>query len=191
MSADHSRGGPSLPGKVIAIHRALAAAKVPHAIGGAIALAYYGEPRVTVDIDVNVFVPAERWPEIAQALAALVIDVDLDERELARRREARLLWDRNPVHLFFSDDALHEAMPAAVRRVPFAGSTIPIVSPEHLIIRKAMLDRPKDWLDIEAILATGEPLDLKEIRTWLTRLAGRDDDLRLSKLQGMALRHGG
>ena len=55
-------------------------------------------------------------------------------------------------------------MPAAVRRVPFAGATIPIVSPEHLVIRKVMLDRPKDWLDIEAILAAETPLDLEEVR---------------------------
>jgi hypothetical protein len=39
-------------------------------------------------------------------------------------------------------------MPAGVRNVPFGGATIPIVSCEHLIVRKAMLDRPKDWLDI-------------------------------------------
>jgi hypothetical protein len=32
----------------------------------------------------------------------------------------------------FDEDELHAAMPHAVRRVPFAGSTIPIVSPEHL-----------------------------------------------------------
>jgi len=185
-----SHGAPSLVEKVLAVDQALAGAEVPHAIGGAIALAYYGEPRVTVDIDANVFVPADRWPEIAQALAALGIDVDLDERELARHKEARLPWDRNPVHLFFSEDALHEAMPAAVRRVPFTRSTIPIVSPEHLIIRKAMLDRPKDWLDIETILAAGEPLDLEEVRTWLTRLAGRDDP-RLTKLHGIVLRRGG
>jgi hypothetical protein len=43
-------------------------------------------------------------------------------------------------------------MPAAVREVPFAEAMIPIVSPEHLIVRKAMLDRSKDWVDVEAIL---------------------------------------
>ncbi|HEY7952208.1 MAG TPA: hypothetical protein VID70_04420 [Solirubrobacteraceae bacterium] len=46
---------PSLPDKVLAIHRALAQAKVAHAFGGALALAYYAEPRGTIDIDLNVF----------------------------------------------------------------------------------------------------------------------------------------
>lgn len=166
-----TEGSPSLSEKVLAIDRALGAAGIEHAIGGALAFAYYGEPRTTIDIDVNVFVSTDRWPEVADALAPLVIDFEVDERELARHKEARLLWDRNPVHLFFSYDELHAAMPTAVREVPFAESTIPIVSPEHLVVRKAMLDRPKDWLDIEAILGAETPLDLEEIRSWLGRLA--------------------
>ena len=42
-------GSPNLPGKILATHDALA--EVDHAFGGAIALAYYAEPRATVDID--------------------------------------------------------------------------------------------------------------------------------------------
>ncbi len=162
---------PSPEERVLAVDRALAVAGIPHAIGGAIALGHYAEPRPIRDIDVNAFVAPERRPEVEAALAG--IDAD-----------------GPPVHLFFSDDALHEAMPAAVREVPFAGTTIPIVSPEHLVIRKAMLDRPKDWLDIEAILAAETPLDLDVIRSWLERLAGRDDP-RLEKLDAIVRRLGG
>jgi hypothetical protein len=50
----------SLPEKVVAIDRALD--DVPHAFGGALALAYYAEPRATVDIDLNVFVPVADAP---------------------------------------------------------------------------------------------------------------------------------
>jgi hypothetical protein len=167
-----TEGSPPLTEKVLAVDRALADAGIGHAIGGAIAVAYYGEPRVTIDIDANVFVSADRLPEIGRALRPLGVDLAHDERELAEDRQVRLRWDSNPVHLFFSHDALHEAMPVAVRLVPFAGGTIPIVSPEHLVIRKAMLDRPKDWLDIEAILAAQTPLDPEEIRAWIERLAG-------------------
>jgi hypothetical protein len=174
-------GAPSLPEKVVAVDRALGEAGIPHAIGGALALAYYGEPRVTIDIDVNVFIAIDNWPEIERALKPLGVDVALDHRELAREKQARLLWDRNPVHLFFSFDALHEEMATATRSVPFAGTEIPIVAPEHLVVRKAMLDRPKDWLDIGAILVATEPLDLEQIEGWVRRLAG-DDDPRVTKL---------
>jgi hypothetical protein len=180
-------GSPSLAEKVIAVDCALSAADLPHAFGGALAYAYYGEPRTTIDIDVNVFIPIDRWPEVETALEPLPIDLGLDPKELAEERQARLPWDLNPVHLFFSYDDLHAEMPMAIRRVPFAETEIPIVAPEHLVIRKAMLDRTKDWLDIEAILIASDPLDLLEIETWVRRLAGDGDD-RVTKLQDLARR---
>jgi hypothetical protein len=183
MSPTGNRSGAavSLPDKVVAIHRALAAARLPHAIGGAIALAYYAEPRATVDVDVNVFVPTDRWPDIRAALARLGVDVDLDESALVRDGQVRLWWDLNPVDLFFSYDPFHDEMEGATRRVPFNDARIPILGPEHLTICKAIFDRPKDWLDIEAILVVAEPLDLGAIESWLTRMVGPDDE-RLAKL---------
>ncbi len=147
-------GAPDTPSadQVLAVHRALAAAGIPHAIGGAVALGYYAAPRPTPDIDVNVFVPPERRPEVEAALAPLP--------------------HRAQVHPFFAEDALHDAMPAAVRQVPWAGATIPLLAPEHLIVRKTILDRPKDRPDIEAIRAANDDLDLAEIDYWVKRLAG-------------------
>lgn len=179
--SERSKSSPSLPKKVIAIHRALTEAKVPHAIGGALALAYYAEPRATIDVDVNVFVPTERWPDVRDALAPLGVDVDADEEELSRNGQIRIWWDRNPVDLFFSYDPFHDEMRRSARRVPFADETIPILSPEHLAVCKAMFDRPKDWLDIEQILVATDPLDLQEIEVWLERLVGEHDP-RVRKL---------
>lgn len=176
-----------MPDKVVAIDRALTAAEIPHAIGGAIALAYYAEPRVTVDVDVNVFVPAKRWPEIKKALAGLGVAVEADESALARDGQVRLWWGRNPIDLFFSHDPLHDQMASAVRRVPFGDTQIPILAPQHLAVRKALLDRPKDWLDIEAMLAFTDPLDLDAIRSWLTRMVGPEDE-RLEKLDALVAR---
>jgi hypothetical protein len=73
-------------------------------------------------------------------------------------------------------------MKEAVREVPFAEGSIPIVAPEHLVIRKAMLDRPKDWLDIEQIFVATSPLDFQEIESWIKQLVGTDDP-RLTKLR--------
>jgi hypothetical protein len=180
-------GAPSLPEKVVALHEALDGARVPHAIGGALALAYYAEPRATIDVDINVFVPTERWEDVRDALAPLGVDVGVDVRALTRDDQARLWWDRNPVDLFFSYDEFHEEMRRGARRVPFAGATLPILAPEHLAVCKAMFDRPKDWLDIEQILVATDPLDLAEIESWLERMVS-DGDPRLEKLRGIRSR---
>jgi len=157
-------------------------AGIPHAFGGALALGYYAEPRETKDIDVNVFVQVERWPEVREAVAPLGVNVETDEGELEAEAQVKLVWNESPLHLFFSQDALHEEMERKMRGVPFVGTTIPIVSPEHLVIRKALLDRTKDWLDIEQIFAATSPLGLREIEHWMEQMAGIDDP-RLAKLR--------
>lgn len=173
----------SLPEKVIAVHEGLAAAQIPHAIGGALALAYYAEPRATIDIDVNVFVSTEHWQSVHDALGPLGVAVDdLDFDALKRDGQCRLWWGQTPVDLFFAYDAIHEEMPKETRKVPFADTTLPILSPEHLAICKAMFDRPKDWLDIEQMLVATDGIDLAEIEGWLTRMVGEQDS-RLKRLE--------
>jgi hypothetical protein len=176
---------PPLPDKVIAIHEALTEAKVPHAIGGALALAYYTAPRATIDVDVNVFVPVERWREVTDALASIGVDTgDLEAVALERDGQCRLWWGNNAVDLFFSYDSIHEEMRKEARRVPFADATLPILSPEHLAVCKAMFDRRKDWLDIEQMLVATDDLDVDEIERWLERMVGTGD-ARLERLRQM------
>jgi hypothetical protein len=175
--------------KVLALHRALGDAGVPHAIGGALALAYYAEPRNTIDVDINVFVPVDRWPGVRDAIRPLGVDVSADERALARDGQVRLWWEQNPVDLFFSYDPFHDEMRKAARRVPFAGTTIEVLSPEHLAVCKAMFDRPKDWLDIESVIVATDPLDLPEVEAWLESMAGETNQ-RLTRLRELRERLG-
>jgi hypothetical protein len=174
---------PSLPDKVIAVHEALADAKIPHALGGALALAYYAEPRATIDIDLNVFVPTESWPQVVGELEALGVDSrGLVPEELERDGQCRLWWEDNAVDLFFAYAPIHEAMSKETRRVPFAGIKVPILGPEHLVVCKAMFDRRKDWLDIEQMLLATDDLDVVEVERWLERMVGEDDP-RLARLR--------
>lgn len=174
---------PSLPEKVIVIHESLVDAKIPYALGGALALAYYADPRATIDIDVNVFVPTERWREVVEALTEIGVSADrLDPSALERDGQCRLWWGDNAVDLFFAYDPIHEEMRGQSRRVPFGGVTVSILSPEHLAVCKAMFDRRKDWIDIEQMLIASDDLDLAEIEKWLVRMAG-DSDHRVERLR--------
>jgi hypothetical protein len=173
---------PPLPDKVTAVHEALRAARIPHALGGALALAYYATPRATIDIDLNVFVPVKRWREVIDLLEPLGIAAeDLDPDALERDGQCRLWWGDNAVDLFFAYDPFHREMKRQVRRVPFGGTTVPILAPEHLAVCKAMLDRRKDWLDIEQMLIAADELDVEAVEKWLERMAGSRDP-RLARL---------
>lgn len=61
-------------------------------------------------------------------------------------------------------------MKRRIREVPFGDGTIPLVAPEHLVIRKTLLGRPKDREDIERILAR-TPVDQEEVDAWVRRLS--------------------
>lgn len=164
----------TLPEKIVALHVALG--DLPHAFGGAIALAYYAEPRGTVDIDLNVFVPElEAARAVAPLEAAGVTVRDGDLRRAQRDGQARLFWDTTPVDLFLSYDAFHDSAERAARLVPFADTTIPVLAPEHLVVCKVVFDRARDWVDIDAMLDAGTTIDGAETIRWVQRIVGDAD----------------
>ena len=57
--------------QIVALEQAFVAAGIPHAFGGAQALAYYGSVRATHDIDVNVFLPAAEAERVFGVLGSL------------------------------------------------------------------------------------------------------------------------
>jgi hypothetical protein len=166
---------PSLPEKIVAIHEQFTRARTPHAFGGALALAYYAEPRATIDIDVNVFVKPSDYPAVEQTLAWLGVKDGASPEVVQRDGQCRLRWGHTPIDLFFAYDELHEAMRRMIRKEPFAETTIPVLAPEHLLVCKAVFNRPKDWLDIEQMLVCVEELDAREVGMWLERILGADD----------------
>lgn len=164
--------------KIVAIERALEAAGIPHAFGGANALAYYGTPRATADIDLNVFVASSRAREVLDALAAIGVSTEgerLRER-IARDGQARVFWERTPIDLFFSYDPLHDSSMQRRRRVDFGGDEIHVLSAEDLMVYKVVFDREKDWRDIaEVIFAAEGELDFDYVREWIAKIVPEDD----------------
>jgi len=171
--------------RVLELHAALSDAGLPYAFGGAIALGYATEePRMTRDVDVNVFVNAA---EARSVLAALPRDLAYDDdfpALLERDGQGRIQSGMFPVDLFLTNMALHSEARDRVRTVPFAETSIPVLSALDIVIFKAMFDRTKDWADIEAVFAA-EAVALHEVRDELTKLVGPADH-RLSRLAAAA-----
>jgi hypothetical protein len=148
---------------------------VSHQFGGAIALAWYRNPRATTDIDVNLTLPPELAPPILEALRGLGVVVGREARAaIAADGQARLDWDGSYLDVFFATTTLHFEMAERARTVRFGPVEIPILAPEHLIICKAVFDRPKDWLDIEEMVRWGTRIDVGATMTWVAALLGQD-----------------
>ncbi len=165
---------------LFAVHDALDRAGIPHAVGGAIALAYCTlDPRGTRDIDVNVFVGPERAREVFAALPE-GIEVSGERLEqLERDGQVRLRSGITPVDLFLNVLPFHDHVEEHVRQVPFEGRTIPILSCTALVVFKAMFDRTQDWADIEAMVEA-QSFDPDEASHWIREMVG--DDRRIDQL---------
>jgi hypothetical protein len=171
----------NLPERLVALHESLDGARVPHAFGGAIALAYWTlDPRGTSDIDCNLFVPASDPDPALSALPAGIRQPAGLAETIARDGQVRLWWDETPVDLFFDYEPVHEQAARNSRRVPFHGTEIPVLGPTELVVFKVMFDRTRDWADVEAVMEAGT-VDTAAVRTTLQRLLGPDDP-RLERL---------
>lgn len=165
----------TLPERLLELHRALTRRSLPHAFGGAIALAYWTlDPRGTSDIDVNVFVPVTDSGRVLDALPDGIAQPEGTEEAIRRDGQIRLWWDETPVDLFFDYAPVHADAARERQSVPFAGTEIPVLGPIELAVFKAMFDRTRDWADIEAMIAANA-LDLDAVHESLRAMLGPED----------------
>lgn len=175
---------PGLLEKVLAVDAALDRGGVPHAFGGALALALHVEqPRGTADIDVNISVPTARAAEVLSALPDGVAHSTADVVTIERDGQVRLWWGRTPLDLFFPQHLLHQVVAGRTHRMPLGDGVVPVLSATDLTIFKALFDRTKDWADIEEMVAFGSP-DLVEALAWLEEIVGADDP-RVARLRAV------
>jgi hypothetical protein len=165
-----------LPYKMMAIHESLAAARISHAFGGALALAWCTQQaRGTIDLDVNVFVSPERTASALAALPPEIVATEDDRALLERDGQARLWWEDTPVDVFLNTTDFHEQVATRVHLEPFAGEQLPFLACHDLAVFKAFFNRTKDWADLEAMVAAGS-LDVSAVGGVLAGFLGADDD---------------
>jgi hypothetical protein len=174
----------TLPGKIVALHDALAGAEVPHAFGGALALAWCTErARGTIDIDVNLFLDRQHAERVLDALPRGVRWNAKDRDDIARDGQTRLWWGETPVDVFFSTTQFHERVGTHVRWEPFEGKQLPFLSCTDLAVFKAMFNRTRDWADLEDMAAAGS-LDRPAVLGLLVDALGTSDP-RIERLRGL------
>lgn len=171
----------SIPAFDIAAHlaHALEEASIPYAIGGAIALGAWSDPRGTHDVDLNLFVGPDDLDGALDVLVAAGLHID---RELARRadREGAVLiasYAGMRVDLFTpSIPFAWEAMRTR-RRLAGPSGEADYLSPESTAVFKLLFFRPKDLLDLEKLLAVqGTALDAPYVRRWMVEMMGEGDE---------------
>lgn len=170
--------------QIVELHRSLRADEIPHAFGGALALAWCTQrARATIDIDVNLFVDADRCEDVVAALPTGVTVTQDDRDRIARDGQTRLWWDTTPVDVFFNTTDFHAAAAHRARVEDFAGERVPFLACRDLAVFKAFFDRTKDWADLEE-MAAADALDVEAVLGVLANHLGGDDH-RLERLRAI------
>ena len=171
----------NLPQKIVALHKALHKAQLPHAFGGALALAWCTQrARGTIDIDINIFVDAQQCEQVFDALPNTLTTTAKQRKSLQKDGQVRLWWDKTPVDLFLNTTPFHRDAAQRVRWESFMNTDIPFLSCNDIAVFKSFFNRTQDWADLEAMQAAGT-LNTKKVIGVLAEYLGNDDE-RIDKL---------
>jgi hypothetical protein len=164
------------------VAKKLAAALETHgqdyALGGAIALSFWGFPRGTIDVDLTLFLPVSRSQECVQLMGDIGCDIEVVSA-LALLREhgfCRAAFGGLRVDVFLSSIPFYEEARQRRSRKPIDGQDVWIWDAETLAVFKMMFFRLKDLADLEQIIRSrGSQLDRVWIRQHLESMYGGRD----------------
>ena len=106
--------------RIVELHHMLNAGNIPHAFGGALALAWCTQrARGTIDIDVNLFVSHLQADKALELLSPDIEVTDAHRRAIASDGQTRLWWDKTPIDLVLQYNGFPRASrdPDALRTI--------------------------------------------------------------------------
>lgn len=142
---------------------------------GGVAASLLGQPRLTADADALLLLSIDEVPRLIALAEAEGLHPRLpDAVDFARRSRVVLLrHTESGIDVDISLGLLPFEVEAVERSQEYrAGSvTVRLPTPEDLIILKAVAHRPKDMLDIEAVITANPYLDKERIGYWVQQFA--------------------
>ncbi|MBW2064031.1 MAG: nucleotidyltransferase [Deltaproteobacteria bacterium] len=165
------------------LHHCLTANHIDYAIIGGIAVAVWGEPRLTRDIDVKVLLSRD---EAQMLLNAIKTDYEPfwdNPLEMLKKNGILFVHDTYGVRidLHLSDTMFdRKVIERAIEIEIEAGIRVKLCTAEDLIIYKMLSTRGSDAQDFEGIIDhLGEALDDKYVMDWLKQFETALDDSTL------------
>ena len=172
----------NLVDQIVVLHRRLEHVEIPHAFGGAGALAWCTErARATIDIDVNLFMSKDAADDVFAALPEAVVVTPDDRLAIECDGQTRLWWGPTPVDVFFNTTSFHSDIATRGRSEHFGGEEVPFLACRDLAVFKAFFARTKDWADLEEV-AAADSLDVEAVLGVLSQYLGVDDH-RIDRLR--------
>lgn len=147
---------------------------VPYLIFGAVAVGIWGRIRSTLDVDFMVLTDSPGLDRVEAAAVAAGIVVDhrwLEWNPQRRGIQVRLVLEPFRADIVRAVSAHDEAAMARRRAIDWLGRSMPVVSPEDLLLQKLTAQRDYDLTDAVSIVEEQRgQLDEAYLDTWARRL---------------------
>jgi len=160
---------------------------IPYMIIGGQAVLFYGEPRLTRDIDVTLGADPGKLPEVLNWIRSEDWQVLVKDAEDFVRR-TMVLPVQEPenkirIDLIFSFSPYEQQAMKRVRKIKFDDVEVNFASPEDVIIHKIIAGRPRDIEDVESILRKHSDIDHPYIIHWLKQFEAAFNQNYVSQFQ--------
>lgn len=153
-----------------------------HFFYGALAVAAWGDPRNTRDVD-GVIVAAADCADrlLAQAATSgFFFDRERAERDLATSKFTRLYLGASHLDVFLGATPFDREACRRRKLVRILGRDVYVASPEDLVVYKIIAGRPRDISDVESVLVRQKgALSVEYMERWIATIA---QDLRRPEL---------
>jgi Nucleotidyltransferase of unknown function (DUF6036) len=138
---------------------------------GAQAAILWGSSRFTGDVDVTVAIPDDALEDFIEAMAEHEFALKFPDRDFIQRSRV-LPFIHRPTNMALdvvrAGPGLEEEFAQRTISVELQQTSVPVISPEDLIVMKVLAGRPKDIDDIRGVIHEHrETLDVERIRTLL------------------------
>ena len=181
---------------IILLQKLLLEAEIPSIVIGGMAVAAWGEPRLTRDVDLKVLLNRQEADRLLELLSANYQPLVANPREALRKQALIFIQDSlgTRLDLLLADtpyDVIAIQRGRDVEMQP--GIVIHLCSPEDLVIYKLISTRLRDHEDARSVIhRQGDSLDDDYVTNWLRQFEqALDDSTLVAEYQGLRREHGG
>ena len=148
-----------------------------YALGGAVALSCWTEPRGTVDVDVSLFLPIDDLTQTIEVFHKIGVEfTEQSSREsLATHGFCRVEFLERRLDVFLPIADIYQAAKSRRQQMPIGGRQVYVWDAESLCVFKMIFFRRKDLADVESILRSQPKLEKAWIEDQLRAMYGAAD----------------
>lgn len=154
-------------------------AQIPYVLIGAWALAVWGRPRATLDVDLLVLVHDETFAHLNARMVQVGLKLDETWREwnpMLKDSQLRFQRQEGTVDLLRPRDQHDQQIFQRRRKKRMDGRYYWVVSAEDCILQKLKVGRPRDFEDaVSVVERRRKELDLTYLEHWARQLGVREE----------------